>query len=270
MSNERERVIGIYKITNIINGHAYVGQSEDIYVRWARHVSDSKNPNRHSYYYPLCCAFRKYGEENFDFEILERCTKSELNDREIYWINLHDTCNNGYNQTIGGEHAKTTEKEKIIQVIHDLETTLLPIKTIAENRNVAIGTVSGINNGKIWYDEERRYPIRGHLQKIQAKENAEKNKLTPKKQKIVLEKKKCPICGKIIQNRSTYCLECRKNERSKNIPPKDELLNKIVKYPFVQIGKMYGVSDNAVRKWCKKYNLPFKAKDIEELKRKLK
>ena len=27
---------------------------------------------------------------------------------------------------------------------------------------------------------------------------------------------------------------------------------------FVEIGKKYGVSDNAIRKWCKKYNLPYK------------
>lgn len=29
----------------------------------------------------------------------------------------------------------------------------------------------------------------------------------------------------------------------------------ISKHPFTKIGKMFNVSDNAVRRWCKKYNL---------------
>ena len=37
----------------------------------------------------------------------------------------------------------------------------------------------------------------------------------------------------------------------------------IYKYPFTQIGKMFGVTDNTIRKWCKKYNLPFRRRDID-------
>ena len=33
--------------------------------------------------------------------------------------------------------------------------------------------------------------------------------------------------------------------------------------PFTQIGKMYNVSDNTIRKWCDKYNLPRKATEIK-------
>ena len=37
---------------------------------------------------------------------------------------------------------------------------------------------------------------------------------------------------------------------------------------FCAVAKIYGVSDNAVRKWCKRYDLPFKTKDLkEEVKR---
>ena len=32
---------------------------------------------------------------------------------------------------------------------------------------------------------------------------------------------------------------------------------------FVDIGKMYGVSDNAIRKWCKNENLPYRLRDIK-------
>lgn len=47
---------------------------------------------------------------------------------------------------------------------------------------------------------------------------------------------------------------------------KEELEPLVYQKSFVQIGKMYGVTDNTVRKWCKKYNLPFKREDIKKEK----
>jgi hypothetical protein len=35
--------------------------------------------------------------------------------------------------------------------------------------------------------------------------------------------------------------------------------------PFTQIGLKFGVSDNAVRKWCDKYNLPRKSTEIKKI-----
>ena len=61
------------------------------------------------------------------------------------------------------------------------------------------------------------------------------------------------------------CNECYKKEQSKHIPPKEEIEALIYKLPFTQIGKLYNVSDNAIRKWCKKYDLPYRRQDIEKL-----
>lgn len=48
---------------------------------------------------------RKYGIDNFSLDILEEVKdSSQLNDREIYWIKYYNSYNNGYNQTIGGNH----------------------------------------------------------------------------------------------------------------------------------------------------------------------
>ena len=60
------------------------------------------------------------------------------------------------------------------------------------------------------------------------------------------------------------CLECARKEQAKNIPPKEELELLIYELPFTEIGKRYGVSDNSVRKWCKKYKLPFRKKDMKQ------
>jgi hypothetical protein len=34
--------------------------------------------------------------------------------------------------------------------------------------------------------------------------------------------------------------------------------------PFTQIGKQFNVSDNAIRKWCDKYDLPRKSSEIKK------
>lgn len=91
-------MIGIYLITNKVNGKKYVGQSIDIEKRWKDHIRDSKKSE-----YTIHKAIRKYGVENFEFSVLEECPVDKLDEREIYWISELDTYNNGYNMTLGGE-----------------------------------------------------------------------------------------------------------------------------------------------------------------------
>jgi group I intron endonuclease len=94
---------GIYKITNILNNQIYIGLSVDIDKRWARHRSNYIDINNKEYEKTLYRAFRKYGIENFTFEVIEECSKEELANREIYWIAYYDSFSNGYNETPGGE-----------------------------------------------------------------------------------------------------------------------------------------------------------------------
>lgn len=72
------------------------------------------------------------------------------------------------------------------------------------------------------------------------------------------KKRTCPICGKAhIGKNSKMCIDCRNKEKAKNIPEKDKNYRIVKKgFPYTQIGKLYGVSDNAVREWCKKYGIP--------------
>lgn len=72
----------------------------------------------------------------------------------------------------------------------------------------------------------------------------------------------CPLCGKLKYSVANMCEECYAKERAKNIPSKQDLEKLIYTTSFVALGKLYGVTDNAVRKWCKKYGLPYKRKDI--------
>ena len=83
----------------------------------------------------------------------------------------------------------------------------------------------------------------------------------------LIAKKYCVDCGKEISRRSTRCEDCA--NKQKIIPEtnmqvtREELKQLIRAKPFTAIGKQFGVSDNAVRKWCIKFNLPTKKSDIK-------
>lgn len=94
---------GIYKITNNINGKIYIGQSHYIEARWESHKRNAFYKNSSSYDFALYRAMRKYGIENFSFEIIEECQSEELNKREKYWIDFYNSYKQGYNMTLGGE-----------------------------------------------------------------------------------------------------------------------------------------------------------------------
>ena len=74
----------------------------------------------------------------------------------------------------------------------------------------------------------------------------------------------CVDCGKRIDSHSTRCDECsNKLKRKVERPSKEELSQLITESNFTAIGRTYGVSDNAVRKWCRYYDLPYRKKDLK-------
>lgn len=114
----KNKISGIYKITNMINGKSYIGQSNDIKRRWKEHRSKHSWKSNHVIYR----AFKKYGFENFKFEIIEECDVKFLSEKEKYYIAEFDTYKNGYNETEGGEgisgfnHSEET-KQKLSEML---------------------------------------------------------------------------------------------------------------------------------------------------------
>lgn len=90
-----QQITGIYKITNITNQMCYVGQAVNIAERWKQHIKrgmGAETPTSNKLY----PAMMSFGVENFTFEIIQECKKSELNEREDYWQDFFKAKEFGY------------------------------------------------------------------------------------------------------------------------------------------------------------------------------
>ena len=233
-------MIGIYKITNRINQKAYIGQSVNIEKRWSRHKRSIQIQD-----YPLYRAMRKYGLEQFSFEVLEETLVSELDKRECYWIDFYQTAlrEKGYNLTLGGggSGGQFLSLEDVLEIDDYLKNTFLNNQEIASIYGVSENTISGINTGLYW-KRDIIYPIRKTFKK---------------------ENNFCE-CGQPISYYAVKCIPCQaKSRRIIERPDKDTLFLEIREYGFTGTGRKYGVSDNAIRKWCKNYNMSTKIRDYK-------
>lgn len=105
--------VNIYKISNKLNGKAYVGKTHlSIEERFKEHVKDSKK--RRCENRPLYRAFNKYGIHNFKLELIDTVPLEDENKAEIHYIKYFDTYNNGYNATIGGDGKTYIDRQKIV------------------------------------------------------------------------------------------------------------------------------------------------------------
>ena len=74
----------------------------------------------------------------------------------------------------------------------------------------------------------------------------------------------CIDCGKPIYPESTRCNQCQANSRKIVQISRNDLKKLIRSTSFTEVGRRYGVTDNAIRKWCDKYNLPRKVSEIKQ------
>ena len=105
-------MIGIYKITNIVNNKVYVGQSKDIESRWFQHMyalNHNWHDNRH-----LQNSWNKYGADKFTFSVIEECELDKLTEREQYWIDYYGGINsaNTYNAKDADCTGRLSEESK--------------------------------------------------------------------------------------------------------------------------------------------------------------
>ena len=236
-------MIGIYKIENTLNHKVYIGQSVHIELRWKEHCRPSCNS-------VIGKAIKQDGKENFTFQILEECDIEQLDELELFYIKkFNSVVPNGYNVTdyIDGKPTLYIyyDQEILNNIVNDLKENKLTILEMCEKYDLTKSTIYRINNGETHINQNLTYPIRA-LDKG--------------------NKHYCEKCGTEITRAANLCKQCYAlSHRKVDRPIKGELKELIRKYSFTKIGEIYGVSDNAVRKWCKGYNLPFKASEIKKL-----
>ena len=93
----------IYKVINKVNGKVYIGQTvKSLLGRISDHLHDNKSNDYNSAFHK---ALRKYGKDNFEWRVLEKCvSKEEMDEMEFHYIKQYDSYNSGgYNLTWGGE-----------------------------------------------------------------------------------------------------------------------------------------------------------------------
>ncbi len=145
----------IYKATNTNNGKCYIGQTINSLkqrVIGHKHGSSSKGYTYHFYN-----AIRKYGWDNFIWEVIDdTCqTKDELDEMEFHYIKQYNSLDDGYNLTEGGDinpmsNPDTRKKASI---------TKTGTTRSVESRKKQSNTMQGEGNhfyGKSHSDESRR------------------------------------------------------------------------------------------------------------------
>ena len=156
----------IYKITNILNGKAYIGQSNNPKRRFTEHKNIRCKETSVSL---IGRAITKYGAENFSFEILGYF--EDYNQKERDYIEQFGTLfPNGYNLQKGGEEppvhygednwiSKLTQEkvDKIIEAILDWD---YPRREIIKDLDITQDMFRHINEGTAWRKEDLNYPLR--------------------------------------------------------------------------------------------------------------
>lgn len=114
-------MIGIYRITNNLNGKFYIGQSRDIAYRIKQHNYEANDPNNLAYDAPLHQDIRKYGWDNFSYEVLLECKVGELSIKEQELITAasilsKDLLYNRRNDYVASKIGQYTLNGKLIKV----------------------------------------------------------------------------------------------------------------------------------------------------------
>jgi hypothetical protein len=119
---------------------------------------------------PLYCDIRKYGVENFSFEIIELCDKDSLDKKEREYIIQYQSLvsQNGYNIDEGGQkgrnyHPESDGMAKLNwDMVHQIKQQLIigtPKRELAEQFGVSVYAIDDINRGKSWKEDDLIYPI---------------------------------------------------------------------------------------------------------------
>ena len=248
---------GIYKITNKVNNKVYIGQSINIEGRFYQHKNClNRNVGHNSHFQN---AWNKYGEENFEFELIHIVSNvEELNDLEIYYIKKYNSNNPkfGYNITSGGDAPFFNEEYR---------------KEISKMFNTSTKVITNIVTGKAF-----SYVATELNDKIV---NIKQNFIKERNEKILnlydelhSIKKVCDLTGYTISVVEKAVYKTNKYKNDKFIKIYDEVINLYNEgYNQSEIARKLNIGGSTVNRYVRgltnpNNELPFKkvTKDIEK------
>lgn len=121
-------MVGIYKITNLLDGKCYIGQSKHIEKRWKQHFQKGYGAVHKSSFQQ---AIDQYGEKGFSFEVLEECNPSELEKRERHYIEMFRP---EYNSVFVGHEVGQKTRDKISKSLSGVKQP----REVVEKRTASI------------------------------------------------------------------------------------------------------------------------------------
>lgn len=202
-------MIGIYRITNKINGKTYVGQSIDIKRRFWDHRCLSHEHNIH-----LKRAMMKYGKENFEYEILEECSIEELDEKERKYI---ADLKPEYNVSSGG-NGKGKFPESVKKIISQKSKAQWERMTDEEKAQRVKNNLKGPRKGHIVSAETRQKLRERNLNKKQSLDTINKRKNT-----MLLKKQNGYIRTNEFCKKKVVCIET--NETFESVKAAAEKIN---------------------------------------------
>lgn len=254
----------IYIIKNKINDKVYIGQSVNAKIRWSAHCSNARLGRSWS---AIDSAIKKYGQENFYYEILEQT--EDYDEREAYWIKYYNSLvPHGYNWCAGGNSTNAgtgspsgliRNDEELEQIIEDLIYSKKSQEEIAKEHNVHKRVISSINRGITYKQSNLNYPLRKKMKDISQKDACEIQQLLSGKQytlKEISEKYHYSLeaiqyinKGKVWKNpQYSYPIYCGMHRKLS-----DDMLSKLIEdlqtssLKLAEIAEKYSISATQVR-----------------------
>lgn len=162
MKGECLKLYYIYKIENLLNNKKYIGLTNNIARRRARHFTDLRY-NRHDNSF-LQKEFIRDGEQNFSFEVIfsGEVSVEEIGEKEKFYIKYFDSYLNGYNQNEGGNFGPSNggshlTKSDLFNIMAALEFMSRPGQVLANMYDVTRTTISRIKKGENHCEIRKEY-----------------------------------------------------------------------------------------------------------------
>jgi group I intron endonuclease len=162
-----EQISGIYAITHVPSGRAYIGSSKDVIARWAGHQKRLNARTHHSS--KLQGAWTKYGADAFHFIIIEQCIALDRTVREQFWIDQTQASKKGYGFNMSSSSYGSSHPDISAKIAASLTG-----QKLSEERKAKISAAhKGMVRGP--HSEEHKLNLRAaHLGKKHSEESRQK------------------------------------------------------------------------------------------------